>query len=68
MDKPKASNNKAKDVETKPLSNQSALQFLDSIISLAPVSRRTHVRVQDAITQISRALIELEMLKKDKSP
>jgi len=67
MEKPMARRNLAKDVETKQPSNKSALQFLDSIIALAPVNRQTHFQGQQALAQISRALIELETLKKEKT-
>lgn len=74
MKKPKASRNKAKDVETKPvppiamprrqqINNRQALQFLDSIIALAPVSRQNHIQAQQALQQIGRVVSELEQLK-----
>lgn len=80
--RPKASKNLAKHTETKPImsprpqqqpDNQTALRFLDSMVSLAPVSRQQHVSVQGAIAQLSRVLqelervkLELQQLKKDK--
>lgn len=70
--RPKSRRNLAKDAETPPImpqprqqaNNQTALQFLDSIIALAPVSRQTHIQAQQALGQIGKALNELETLKK----
>lgn len=72
--KPKSRRNLAKHVETSPpitprprqmVDNKTALQFLDSLIALAPVNRQTHIQAQQALTQISGALQELETLKKE---
>ena len=73
--KPKATKNLAKDTETpkvSPMPRQQAnhrqtLQFLDSVIALAPVSRQTHVQVQQSFVQLSGAIVELEKLKKEKA-
>ena len=75
QNKPKATKNLAKDVETPRLppgiqrqaNHRQVLQFLDSVTALAPVSRQTHVQVQQSFTQISKALVELEILKKEKA-
>ena len=64
--KPKAHNNRARNVETSQLpprpqqqaSHRQALQFIDAIAALAPVSRQEHVRVQSAIQQMSGAIKE----------
>lgn len=71
--KPKASKNKAKDVETPQLPTvprqspnyRQTLQFIDSIVAMAPVSRQAHIQVQQALQQISGAIAKLEKLKKD---
>lgn len=63
--KPKSGRNLAKNVETRPqprqqADNKTALQFLDSIISLSPVNRQTHVQAQQALQQIDGALKRLD--------
>lgn len=74
-----ASQNKAENVETRPpppivpsprqrVDNRQAVQFIDSIVALSPVSRQTHIQVQQALQQISGAIGELEQLKKTKTP
>ena len=68
MAKPKATKNKAKDVETPPqLNYQGALQFLDSAASMSPLNRQQHIQAQQAVQQLSQALAELEQLKKEKN-
>ena len=65
----KASKNKAKDVQTpqqQPPNHQQALQFIDDIVALAPVSRREHIQAQQALRQIGGAIDELAELKKKK--
>lgn len=67
---PKASENKAKVVETKPpqLNHRLALKYLDEIVSLAPVSRQGHVQAQQALQQLSIGIARLEQLEKEKAP
>lgn len=65
----KPSKNKAKDTEIpqqQPPNHQQALQFIDDIVALAPVSRREHIQVQQALRQIGGAIGELAELKKGK--
>ncbi len=62
--KPKATQNKAEDVEQQQPTNQQALQILDSCASRAPLNRQAHFQVQQATQQLSKALQELEELKK----
>ena len=64
----KANQNKAKQIETRPpqLNYRTALQYLDNIVALAPVSRQGHIQAQQALQQLSGALTELEQLKKPK--
>ena len=77
--KVKASQNKAKDVEKKPppqisppprqqANYRQMFQFLDGVISEAPVSRRTHIQAQQSIQQIEREMSrltkEVEQLKR----
>lgn len=69
----RARKNQAKDVETPQLptvpkqqpNHCQALQFLDSIVAMAPVSRQAHIQAQQALQQLSGAIAELERLKKD---
>jgi hypothetical protein len=65
--KPKATKNKAKDVETPKLNYQGVLQFLDSAASQAALNRQGHVQVQAAVKQLGQALVELEQFKKEKA-
>ena len=62
MKNPKATQNKAEDVEQQS-TNQQALQILDSCASRAPLNRQSHFQVQQAAQQLSKALQELEKLK-----
>lgn len=64
----KASKNKAANIETKPpqLNHRKAIEYLDNIVSLAPVSRQGHIQAQQALQQLSGAIAELEQLKKQK--
>lgn len=71
--RPKASNNKAENVETPQLptaprqqpNHRQALQFLDSVVAMSPVNRQAHIQAQQAMQQLSGAIAELEKLKKD---
>ena len=71
--KVKAKKNLATDVETPQLpviprqqpNYRQALQFIDSIVAMAPVSRQAHIQVQQALQQLSGAISELEKPKKD---
>lgn len=68
--------NKAKNVETPQLpamprqqaNHRQVLQFLDSIVAMAPVSRQAHIQAQGALQQLSGAIAELEKLKEDERP
>lgn len=75
--KPKATRNKAENIETKPVppiptpprqppNHRQALQFLDNIVAMAPVSRQAHIQAQQALQQLSEAIGELERLKNEK--
>ena len=64
MPKPKASENKAENVETRPATNQEALQLLDICTAKAPLNRQAHFQAQCAFTQLNEALQELDELKK----
>ena len=54
MNKVKSSQNKDEVVE-RPNDIQ-ALQFLDNVASRAPADRQTHVQVQAAVQQLTKAL------------
>lgn len=70
----RATENKAKDVETPQLppaprqqpNHRQVLQFLDQVCGLAPVNRQTHIQVQQSLQQLSGAIVELEKLKNEK--
>ena len=69
--KVKATKNLAKDVKPKLAKPQNpnhrtALQYLDNIVSLAPISRQGHIQAQQALQQLGGAITELELRKKDK--
>ena len=49
-----------------PPDYRKALEYLDNIASLAPVSRQGHVQAQEASQQLSGAIAELEQLKAPK--
>lgn len=74
MGKIKAKKNLAKAVETPQLprriqqqaNHRQALQFLDSIVALSPVSRQAHIQAQQALQQIGGAVDELAKLKEAK--